>query len=159
MIPQAVASCGPYADIWSHLKSIIHSLQRASAAENVQELQQLDKERLRALSDFLAHQLAQKSSESVPSFGALGDAPSFDPAYALGLDLRQVVKDIPAFEDWNASQKLGTEKKLQRLKAALDTYLESLGGNWLNKPPVTELGILKSVLSQVLIQTESALRL
>ena len=95
----------------------------------------------------------------MPSFGALGDAPTFAPVYALGIDLRHILRENPAFEDWNANQKLGTERKLHRLKTALDTYLENLGGNWLNKPPTIELGILKSVLSQVLIQTESALRL
>ena len=49
MIPQAIANVGPYADLWSHLKSMQHALLRANAAQNARDLSMLDKERLTAL--------------------------------------------------------------------------------------------------------------
>jgi hypothetical protein len=160
MIPQAIASCGPYADLWSHLKSMIHALERARTAKNTQELTALDKERLRDVVNLLKTELFHRSSEgNLDEFSSLTTASPFDPAYTLGIDLRQFLKEIPEFERWNSPQKLGADKKLQKLQSALENYLENLSANLLNTPPKEEFLLLQTILASILVHTESALQM
>jgi hypothetical protein len=158
MIPQAIASCGPYADLWSHLKSMIHALERAKTVKNTQELTLLDKERLGDVVTLLRTELLPQEEEGNLEFSSLATVSPFDPAYTLGMDLRQFLKEIPEFERWNAAQKLGTDKKLQKLQSALEGYLQNVSANWINSPPNEEFSLLQTILSSVLTRTESALQ-
>lgn len=158
MIPQAIASCGPYADLWSQLKSMLHALKRAKDAKNTRDLTPLDRERLTDISELLKTELLHRTGEGNVGFSSLATASPFDPTYTLGLDLRQFLKEIPEFEQWNASQKLGSDRKLQKLQSALDTYIGQLSSNLLNTPPEEEFSILQTILSSILIHTESALQ-
>lgn len=158
MIPQAIASCGPYADLWSHLKSMIHALERAKTVKNTQELTCLDKERLEDVLALLKTELLHPGSEKDLELSSLAILSPFDPAYTLGMDLRHFLKEIPEFERWNATQKLGTDKKLQKLQSALENYLKNVSGNWVNAPPTEEFSLLQTILASVLTRTESALQ-
>jgi hypothetical protein len=80
MIPQAIANAGPYADLWSHIKSMQYALGRALKAKNGGDLNSLDKERLTALARFFQGELSLKPPVEVVSLpscqpfvvGALG---------------------------------------------------------------------------------------
>lgn len=159
MIPQAITSSGPYADLWSHLKSMIHALNRALEASNTRDLTALDRERLEDVSMLLKSELIQSGDSRDPKLALTSAASPFDPVDTLGVDLRQFLRQVPEFEQWNASQKLGTEKKLQKIQSAIDSYISSLMGTWLpNDPPQEEFRILRTLLSAILVQTESALQ-
>src|SRR5579859_5900009 len=159
MIPQAIASAGPYADLWSHLKSMQHALGRALGAQTAKYLSDLDKERLNALARFLKSELSQKTEPDALTFSGFRDQPSNEPTYSLDIDLQQMLKNLPAFEEWHAAQKLGFEKKWQKLVSALETYLQSLGSSLLPiHPPQEEFGILQKIVSELLVHAESALQ-
>lgn len=159
MIPQAIANMGPYADLWSHLKSMQHALQRALAVESTRDITDLDKERLLALSQFLKSELIQKPTPEVFSFAGFGRATAEGPSYSLDLDLHQIIKALPDFEQWHAAQKLGFEKKWQKLITTLESYIQNVGGNWLpNQPPKEEFQILQKIISELLLHAESTLQ-
>jgi hypothetical protein len=158
MIPQAITSAGPYADLWSHLKSMIHALNRALSVENAQDMTALDKERLQDLAQLLETEVLHRDKEGDVDLKALANVSPLDAAYTLGLDLRSFLKEIPEFEQWNAAQKLGTDKKLNRLHTTLTTYVSNLTGWMPNRPPTEEFRILLTILSAVLRRTESALQ-
>ena len=48
MIPNAISNTGPYANFWSHLKSIDHTLERIIALSQTESITELDKDRLEA---------------------------------------------------------------------------------------------------------------
>lgn len=159
MIPQAIANVGPYADLWSHLKSMQHALDRALKAQTVKDLSSLDRERLNALSRFLRSELSQKTAPEKFSFAGFGAQPSSEPTYSLDVDLQQLVKSLPEFEEWHAAQKMGFEKKWQKLVAALESYAESLGDSLLpNQQPREEFQIVQKIVSELLLHAESALQ-
>ena len=159
MIPQAIANVGPYADLWSHLKSMQHALLRANAAQNARDLSMLDKERLTALAHFLKSELSLKTIPEVFSFAGFGGQPSGEPTYSLDIDLQQMIKNLKAFDEWHAAQKMGFEKKWQKLVSSLETYAQNLGGSLLpNQPPQEEFQILQKVVSELLLHAESALQ-
>src|SRR5262245_45777853 len=85
MIPQAITSSGPYADLWSHLKSMIHALKRASAAENTRDLSPLDRERLTDVSKLLKSELLQSEEKRNPDLALLAAPSPFDPIDTLGV--------------------------------------------------------------------------
>ena len=70
MIPQAISNVGPYADLWSYLKSMQHALNRAVAGQNLMEL---DKERLSALARFLRGELSQEKADYDFNFAGLSE--------------------------------------------------------------------------------------
>lgn len=157
MIPQAIASCGPYADLWSHLKSMTHALERAKTVKNTNQLTALDKERLEDVATLLKGELLHRAGEDL-EFSSLATASPFDPAYTLGIEVRQFLKNIPEFEHWNAAQKMGTDKKLQKLYSVLEAYLKNVSTNLLTTPPIEEISLLQTILASILAQTESALQ-
>lgn len=159
MIPQAIANVGPYADLWSHLKSMQYALERALKAQTSKDLTSLDKERLNALARFLRCELSLKSSLDVFSFAGFGGQSSSEPTYSLDFDFQQMIKGLQSFEDWHSAQKLGFEKKWQKLVSALESYAQNLNGILLpNQPPREEFQILQKIISEVLLHAESALQ-
>jgi hypothetical protein len=159
MIPQAIANNGPYADLWSHLKSIQHALMRAIGAQTAKDLSDLDKEQLNGLARFLRSELSQKTEPDAFTFAGFGGQQTNEPTYSLNIDLQQLLRTLPAFEEWHATQKLGFEKKWQRLVAALEAYTGNWGGTLLlNHPPREEFQILQRIISELLVHAESALQ-
>ena len=159
MIPQAIANVGPYADLWSHLKSMQHALLRASTTQNPRDLSILDKERLNALARFLKNELSLKTTPEVFSFAGFGGQHASEPTYSLDTDLQLMIKSLKIFDEWHAAQKIGFEKKWQKLVSALESYAHNLGGSLLpNQPPREEFQILQKVVSELLLHAESALQ-
>lgn len=154
MIPQAIANTGPYAGLWSDLKSMRHALQRAMAAPAKGELTELDRARLSALADFLKNELDPKPVEEC-EFLSLASA---GPQYSLDVDLRQLVKGLKAFEEWHRAAKMSCRDKALKLIGALEGYLGKVSGNLFpNNPPAEEFKILDAILSELLSRTETAL--
>jgi hypothetical protein len=159
MIPQAIANVGPYADLWSHLKSMQYALGRALKAHTARDLSKLDKERLDALARFLQSELSLKPASDAFSFAGFGGQSSSEPTYSLDFDLQQMIKGLPEFDEWLVAQKLGFEKKWQKLVSSLEAYTSSLNGSLLpNQPPREEFQILQRIISELLLHTESALQ-
>ena len=159
MIPQAIANVGPYADLWSHLKSMQYALGRVLKAKNGGDLNSLDKERLTVLASFFHGELSLKTPTDTVSFAGFGGQSSAEPTYSLDFDLQAMIKGLPEFESWHAAAKLGFDKKWQRLVSALETYTNGISGSLLpNQPPREEFQILQRILSELLLRTESALQ-
>ena len=156
MIPQAISNVGPYADLWSYLKSMQHALNRAVAGQNLMEL---DKERLSALARFLRGELSQEKADYDFNFAGLSGQEAREPKYSLDLDLQQLLKKLPEFDNWHAPQKLGFERKWLKLISALETYGPMQSGRLLPvSPPREEFQVLQTILAELLLHTESSLQ-
>jgi hypothetical protein len=135
-----------------------HALGRALKAQTARDLSNLDKERLNALARFFHSELSLKPAADVFSFAGFGGQSSSEPTYSLDFDLLQMIKNLPEFDGWHAAQKLGFEKKWQKLVSALELYSTSLNGSLLpNQPPREEFQILQRIISELLLHTESGL--
>jgi hypothetical protein len=153
MIPQAIANTGPYAGLWSDLKSMRHAVDRVLNPKTRSDLTELDQARLRALAALLRTELDPDSGHS--EFLSLA-AP--EPRYSLDFDLRKVLRDTKIFEEWHRASKLGFREKTTRLIAALEDYLPKLSSNlFASEPPREEFAILDAVLSELLRRTETEL--
>jgi len=158
MIPQAIASTGAYADLWSHLKSMTHALDRAQNAQSLKDIADLDKARLLALAEFLKKELEEKEVADVLSSGAFLSCKSADFSYTLDADLGSILQELPSFKEWLKSQRLAFKEKSTRLEAALEDYVSKVNGTLFpQNPPKAEFTILHNLLSKLLLQTESAL--
>jgi len=152
MIPQTLTNIGPYAGLWSDLKSMRHAIDRAMKPDT--KLMELDKARLRTLADFLRNELDPKP---------LGDneflsLSSEEPRYSLDIDLRQIVKGLPIFEQWHRSSKMGFKEKTQKLFSALENYIKEFSNSLFeNNPPQEEFKIIRAILTELLARTESTL--
>src|SRR5438132_1320984 len=116
MIPQAIANTGPYAGLWSELKSMRHALERAIKASTRSDLAELDEARLRSLVDFLRAELDPTGAGDIELLSLA--AP--DPKYSLDIDLRQLLKGLAIFEQWHRAGKLGFKEKTLRLITSLE---------------------------------------
>lgn len=154
MIPQAIASTGPYAGLWSDLKSMRHALDRAMKASTRSDLAELDLSRLRSLVEFLRAELDPKAAGET-EFLSLA---STEPKYSLDIDLRQLLKGLDIFEQWHRAGKLAFKEKTIRLITSLEEYLDKVSCNLFpSNPPQEEFKILYTVLSELLLRTETAL--
>ncbi len=157
MIPNAVASTGPYAGLWSHLKSIDHALERALTRRG-SRLTDLDRDRLLALMDLL--QGGQPGEQDTPQVikSLLPYSEIAEPSYGTTLDLRHRIVGIPKFQDWQKSSKKGTESKIARLAKALEDYLNRPRKDLFSQAvPAEEFEILRAVLQELLAEAEVAL--
>jgi hypothetical protein len=152
MIPQAIANIGPYAGLWTDLKSMHHALERALGPSPRGGLTEFDRDRLRALADFLRNQFDSKISQDEEISLALDG-----PRYSLDFDARQVLKSLKSFEQWHRSGKIGTKEKSKKLIDSLEEYLQGFSGSWFPTPPQEEFRILRGFLSELLVRTETAL--
>ena len=159
MIPQGIASTGAYADLWSHLKSMAHALDRVRKATTPKDITNLDKARLVAFTEFLKREL---ESEPVVEGANAGAFLSYTPesTYALEADLRDLLQELPSFKDWLKAQKLGLKEKSGKLIASLESYTSLISANdslLPQDPPQAEFTVLRDLLAKLLLQTESAL--
>jgi len=158
MIPQAIASVGVYADLWSHLKSMAHAIERAQGAKTINDIAVLDKARLVALGDFVKRELEPKDFADMLSSGAFFSCKAEDLSYSLDTDLRIMLQELPSFKQWLKSQKSSVKDKSARLIEALEHYVKNVNQSLFpDKPPKEEFEILHDLLSKLLLQTESAL--
>src|SRR5258708_1562976 len=144
MIPQAITNTGPYAGLWSDLKSTRHALERVMKASTMSDLAELDRARLQSLADFLRNQL-DPNQTGANEFLSLAKT---EPRYSLDADLRQLVKGIAVFEQWHRSGKLGFNEKAQKLIAALDGYVQKLSDELFpDNPPEEDFKVVHAILS------------
>ncbi|HUT11466.1 MAG TPA: hypothetical protein VMY42_13275 [Thermoguttaceae bacterium] len=157
MIPNAVASTGPYAGLWSHLKSINHALERALAAGSSKELAELDIDRLRALSEFLDGGLSSAPGASGLSTSLVEYSNLTEPDYNAAIDLRSRLAYVPEFDNWLKSSKKGFDTKLQRLIASISNFLSPSGDLLARETPHQEFEILRAIVQSLLSEAETAL--
>jgi hypothetical protein len=157
MIPNALASTGAYASLWSHLKSIDHALQRATDTTSSGSLSSLDKERLGALVGFLKEGLTPSSGPG----SAIASFPSselHESKFTSAIDLRERISRTPDFDEWMRTSRKGFDFKLQRLIAAVEQFLTKNPKHLFPKDaPVEEFEILRSILQSMIIDAEAAL--
>ena len=157
MIPNAVASTGPYAGLWSHLKSIDHALQRALAAKSSKELAALDRDRLRALCEFLDGGLSSATAVSGLSTSLTDYSGITEPDYNAAIDLRSRLALVSEFENWQKASKKGFDSKLQRLIASITSFLSPSGGLLGREVPRQEFEVLRAIVQSLLSEAETAL--
>jgi hypothetical protein len=155
MIPNAVASTGPNAELWSHLKSLDHALERA-LSPSVSQLTELDRDRLEAVVGFLSSSLTQVSAVASPSLSNLSHATLSDENYLAMLDVRQKILSSAAFENWQRASKKGPDVKLQRLLKATEAFLAT-GELFKRSVPREEFEVIRSIINALLSDVETAL--
>ena len=159
MIPNAVASTGPYAGLWSHLKSIDHALERTLAIADPRKLTELDRDRLQTLVEFLQGSLLPNPISPSDTGDLLLHCQTTGPDYSGAIDLRQEIYDVPAFDEWSKSSKKSFEINVQRLIKAVEDVLNEGTPDQLfqqKEIPKKELGVLRAVLQSLLAKTEMA---
>jgi len=156
MIPQAIKSTGPYADLWSHLKSMAHALTRVESARDISEVAPLDKARLHALDIFIGHELGSGVAPGLASAESFLSFETSDLSYSLEVDVRALLTNLPSFREWMKGASL--EDKTAKVVKAVDTFSEQVNTGVLPAdPPKTELNIVRDLLSTLVLHTESAL--
>ncbi|HYG33784.1 MAG TPA: hypothetical protein VEC99_03310 [Clostridia bacterium] len=136
-----------------------HALDRALMAGPGRNLTTLDRERLKALARFLRSELSHRTTPDEFTFAGFGGQANVEPTYSLDIDLQQMLRALPAFEQWLATQKIGFEKKWQRLTVALESFADTSSGDLLPKqPPAEEFRLLQKIVSELLLHTESTLQ-
>ncbi|NQT39521.1 MAG: hypothetical protein HQ581_18640 [Planctomycetes bacterium] len=157
MIPNAVASTGPYAGLWSHLKSINHALERALSAGSSKDLAELDRDRLLALSEFLDSGLSSSSGSSGLSTSLVEYSNLTEPDYSAAIDLRSRLAGVPEFDNWLKSSKTSFNNKLQRLITSMTNFLSPSSDFLGHETPRQEFEILRAIVQSLLFEAEAAL--
>lgn len=157
MLPNAIASTGPSAGLWSHLKSIDHALERALARRGG-PIADLDRDRLLALVELLQGGSSGEQGEHQVAKSLLPYSERAEPSYETALDLRHRILGIQKFQDWQKSSKKGTESKVARLVKAIEEYLSTQRKDLFSQAtPVEEFEVLRAVLQELLVELEVAL--
>lgn len=159
MIPNAVASTGPYAGLWSHLKSIDHALDRVLNASSANNLAELDKERLHALAQLLRQGISPNDSASPPRLDRFVRSRGGEPEYGSAFDLRQRIVSVAEFESWKKASKQGYEQKLQSLIDATESFVSKLTTSLFAKDvPRSEFEVLRAIVKSLISDAEAALQ-
>jgi hypothetical protein len=158
MLPNAITSQGPYAGVWSELKSIDHALGRALDKTRSLPLSNLDLDRLVALSAMLSEPYSEASIDSPPTRLAI---PHHDPARQspAPLDLRPHLEGHEAFQAWRRSTRKAQEQLVERLLGAINTVIRQSRGDKLlaAEIPTKEFAVLREVVRDMLAATEASL--
>ena len=158
MLPNSLASTGPYAGLWSHLKSMDYALERVLNSEEPHA--QLDKERLSDLAEFLRHGLSRPRDAQGNSLNLLSFTQPSSTDYGAAIDLRKVIEEVPQFKRWKQSAKKGFDEMLQRLIDAVEQQAKpsDRGLFPLSDPQRREeFEILRAILQTLLTDTEAAM--
>lgn len=153
MIPNAVASTGPYAGLWSHLKSMDHALERALDLSGIGSITDLDRDRFRELSDFLGTALKHKSEGGVQEYSVAQAFSQGDSGYNSAINIRPRIVALPEFSSWLS--KKATDMKIRRLVETIDAYLGD--GSLFPPVPAEEFTICRRLLRELLAETEAEL--
>ena len=156
MIPQAITSKDPTGDLWSHIKSMLHAINRVEAGK----LSRLDRSRLSDLEAFVRQELTSSNTANELNAAALMKARPDHYTYALDIDLQKQLHDLPSYESWLKSKT--HSQKEARLQKSLNEWLDSLPplGSFeaVSVPPIpNEFNILRDLLANLLDHTEAAL--
>ncbi len=156
MIPNALASTGPYADLWGYLKSIEHALARSMSAI---DLTDLDQDRLEALISLLEDTLSPEDHDLLSDQNFLDIIDSWHSDYSSGLDLRSVVESNERFKLWRRSSKKSFEEDIQRLISIIRRHLDGANkGLFQAPPPSKEFEVLHSIVTSLLLDVELTLQ-
>ncbi|HUN53576.1 MAG TPA: hypothetical protein VMU29_00305 [Smithella sp.] len=160
MIPNAMTSTGPYAGLWSHLKSIDHTIERIVLVDSSQKLSELDKDRLMALQKFLKGGIEIDLTSKNPFEALLSYKISAEPEYSSAIDLRSRINDIPEFNNFLKKAKKGYDEKIKRLIDFIDNYLKDAKEPELfqKKDEKEEFVVLRSIIHSLLSDAEFAMR-
>jgi hypothetical protein len=159
MIPNAMATTGPSAGVWSYWKSIDHALARASSYKRADELSELDRDRLTSLLDFLRRGFALPKRNSFQPVDVLRYSEDAQPGYGSLVDMRPQVAAVEEFKEWQKSSKVSFEHKVQRLIDRLESILKKVPtkGLFADDIPLEELTVLRAIVRWLLLQAETAL--
>jgi hypothetical protein len=160
MIPNAVASTGPYAGLWSHLKSMDHALDRALQTADCRRLTELDKDRLHALVELLQGGLPTSGSPEEADDLLLHCCQTTEPDYSGAIDLRQELRNVEAFEEWSRPSRKSLSDNVGRLIRAIEDFLGETSPHSLipqKEIPRKEFEVLRAILQSLLAETETAL--
>ena len=114
-----------HADLWSHLKSMDHAVERVlAAAAKGCPLHELDKECIEALRDLLTETRTQTSEGDVISVEAILASKGKRWDYAFDFDFKKQLKELPQFRDYLQARRIGFEKKVDRLVGAINKFLQ-----------------------------------
>lgn len=153
-----MTSKGPYAGLWSHLKSIDHTLERIIKIDNPLTLTELDKDRLIALERFLKSGLEATDKPEKKHENFHNCLISSEPEYAFAIDLRNRINTISDFAGWQKSSKKGFDYKLHRLLSAIDKYLGETSTLFSKDEYKEEFKILHSIVHSLLLDAEIAMQ-
>jgi|GEM_PF-1328901 len=158
MIPNALATTGVQAKVWSHLKSIEHSLARALDPK-VQQLTDLDRDRLVALASELKAWCVTIADEAQAGMRLTQEASPNESLHFAIVDARSTLKNIAIFDHWRRPSRLSFERKLSLLVAALQYFVERWPNSFFTKKevPDEEFRILHAILGSLLKDAESAI--
>lgn len=150
MIPHVVACTGPRANVWSHLKSLSHTLARVARGDSLVEL---DHDRLRDLKDLLEKEAAkQQNPGDVASFSLKGDVRG----RRAPLDLRTHIQGVKEFDTWSRVKRRSYEQLLDLLAKRVDKI--EAGAKLFHTPPQDqEFLVLVAVVRSMLAEVESSL--
>ncbi len=152
MIPNSLSSTGPYAGLWSHLKSIDHALARVQNGE----ISDLDKERLGALIEILRGGLSATVTDAPETPNFLVLANEDQPDYRSAFELRSVLSSVGEFTAWKSKSKMPVDTKVQKL---IDALHRVIGEKRLfpHDLPQEELSVLQAISKSLLSDAESSL--
>ena len=158
MLPNAIANTGPYASLWSHLRTLRHALERTGADQKVERLTDLDIDRLLALKEFLQTALDPTDSGVISSEENRTNLEPIRIPYGFAMDLRSRIVGLDAFSRWKEASKIGYEKKMQGLIHAIDRYLEEVKPRLITVNfPTEEHAVLTCLLDRLLADAEMSL--
>ncbi len=158
MIPSAITSTGPYADVWSYLKSIDHAIERVLDS-SVTRATPLDKDRLSALIDLLNNSVAPEVELASESISFMNNIGSPYPDYSSAINLRSKVESNKDFIIWKKKNRKKAEDLLAKLKHAVERYiLESDDSLFQLGKHTDELKILQSIMGDLIADAEVAMK-
>jgi len=158
MMQNALTSTGAYADWWSHLESMKHTLVRVLDTSNVNPLNELDKELLRRLVMLLKELPGLAQPVEVDTKELLTQMNQAPLSFVADLRLQECLHASHAFKDWLRSRKLGFDRKLEKLVEASESFLSSATEDLFpSKAPQAEFRILDEVIGEMLARSQSLL--
>jgi hypothetical protein len=158
MLVNALAATNPYADFWSHLKSMHTAVERALNLPPTVALSALDRERLLALSEFLQSSVIQAVPDDPAAAVALLASDDAGVTYTPDIDVKEKLRSIQAFQEWKSASRAGGEKKIQHLAGSVLNFLQKPGADlFVRDVPREEFEILSKILIELLRDTQSAL--
>lgn len=160
MIPNTLSSRGAYADLWCDLKSMDYALERCMD-HNLQKLEDLDKDRLKALVNFLRNNLLQPSDDDIIPTD-LTDLHSLSQHSTLSfepdIDLKNKIQKIPELISWPRGSKKGPKAKIHLLINSIDSFVNDSAKPFLEiSVPRKEFEIIRKILAVLLKETQSEL--
>lgn len=145
MIHSVVSNTGPYAHLWSNLKSFEYSLERAES-KNRNQITKLDEERLEALIEFFEDVVSTQSTISVTNLSSW----SSQHKYTWAIDFRSIIKTA-LFDPNKPTENKFSDKKVRQLVKPIKEFLQEKNGELFSLEPQP---LLKKTLKNLLTNTE-----